>query len=264
MPHGTPPAADIRERTHPPLTACTAVIFDLDGVVTNTAAVHAAAWKSVFDAFLEEHARAAGAAFSPFDADGDYRRYVDGRDRYDGVATFLASRGIDLPYGAPSDLPDAETVCGVGNRKNAAFLRHLEEHGVEPFTSTIALLRTLRERGTPRALFSASRNARPVLRATGAEDLFDAIVDGLVAEELGLPGKPDPAILLEAARRIGADPATTAVVEDALAGVRAGRDGGFGLVIGIARGDADPGALAVEGADIVVPDLAAVTLEDPA
>lgn len=262
MPRGTPPAADIRERTHPPLTACTAVIFDLDGVVTNTAAVHAAAWKTVFDAVLAERAQREGAPVVPFDADEDYRRYVDGRDRYDGVAMFLASRGIDIPWGTPADPPEAETVCGVGNRKNAAFLAHLDEHGVEAFASTIALLRALRDRGTPRALFSASRNARPVLRAADAEDLFDAIVDGLVAEELGLPGKPDPAILHEAARRIDAEPARTAVVEDALAGVRAGRDGGFGLVIGIARGDADPGALAVEGADIVVSDLADVTLED--
>jgi HAD superfamily hydrolase (TIGR01509 family) len=225
--------------------------------VTDTARVHAAAWKAVFDELLRQRAAAAGTLLTPFDADRDYRRHVDGRDRYDGVAAFLASRAIDLPRGAPDDPPDAETICGVGNRKDVAFRRHLEEHGVDAFPSTIALLHTLRAAGIPTGLFSASRNARPVLRAAGAEELFDVIVDGRVAEAEGLPGKPDPAILLAATERIGAQPASTAVVEDALAGVRAGHNGGFGLVIGIDR-TGGPDALRDAGADLVVDDLAAL------
>lgn len=243
---GSPPAV---------LAGCDAVIFDLDGVVTDTASVHAAAWKAVFDEFLRDRAAQESTLFNPFDADRDYRRHVDGKDRYDGVAAFLRSRAITLPWGGPGDPPEAETVCGVGNRKNGAFLRRLEQDGVEAFPSTIALLHALRDAGVPRALFSASRNARPVLRAAGAEDLFDAVVDGRVAEEEGLPGKPDPAILLAAAARIGAAPERTAVVEDAIAGVRAGRAGGFGLVIGVDRAG-DPDALRDAGADLVVADLA--------
>jgi beta-phosphoglucomutase family hydrolase len=238
-----------------PLADCAAVIFDLDGVVTDTASVHAAAWKAVFDDLLRARAGAESTLFNPFDADRDYRRHVDGRDRYDGVAGFLRSRAITLPWGSPDDPPEAETVCGVGNRKNGAFLARLERDGVEPFPATIALLRALRDAGIPRALFSASRNARPVLRAAGAEDLFDAIVDGRVAEAEGLPGKPDPAILLAAAARVGARPERTAVVEDAIAGVQAGRAGGFGLVVGVDRAG-DPDALRGAGADLVVGDLA--------
>ena len=160
------------------LAGSDAVIFDLDGVVTDTASVHAAAWKAVFDDLLRARAATESTLFNPFDADRDYRRHVDGKDRYDGVAAFLSSRAIRLPWGSPDDPPEAETVCGVGNRKNGAFLRRLEQDGAEPFPSTIALLRALRDAGVPRALFSASRNAVPVLRAAGAEDLFDAIVDG--------------------------------------------------------------------------------------
>lgn len=245
------------------LSGCDAVIFDLDGVVTDTASVHAAAWKAVFDELLRRRAAEESTLFNPFDADRDYRRHVDGRDRYDGVAAFLASRAIRLPWGTPGDPPEAETVCGVGNRKNGAFLRRLEEDGVEPFPSTIALLHALRDAGIPRALFSASRNARPVLRAAGAEDLFDAVVDGVVAEAEHLPGKPDPAILLTAAERIGARPERTAVVEDAIAGVRAGRAGGFGLVVGVDRAG-DPGALRDAGADLVVSDLGALAGEGAA
>jgi beta-phosphoglucomutase family hydrolase len=250
MPDGAPidpvPAA---------LAGCDAVIFDLDGVVTDTASVHAAAWKTVFDEVLRQRAAQESTLLNPFDADRDYRRHVDGKDRYDGVAAFLRSRAIALPRGTPDDPPEADTVCGVGNRKNGAFLERLERDGVEPFPSTIALLRALRDAGIPRALFSASRNARPVLRAAGAEELFDAIVDGRVAEAEGLPGKPDPAILLAAAARIGVPPERTAVVEDAIAGVQAGRAGGFGLVVGVDRAG-DPDALRDAGADVVVGDLA--------
>jgi alpha,alpha-trehalase len=243
------------------LAGCAAVIFDLDGVVTDTATVHAAAWKAVFDELLRQRAAASGTLLNVFDADRDYRRHVDGRDRYDGVAAFLASRAIELPRGTPDDPPERETVCGVGNRKDVAFRRHLDEHGVDAFPSTIALLHALRAAGVPTALFSASRNARPVLRAAGAKELFDAIVDGLVAEAEGLPGKPDPAILLAATARIGAEPARTAIVEDATAGVRAGRSGGFGLVIGIDRAG-HPDALRHAGADLVVDDLAALQTQD--
>lgn len=237
------------------LAGSDAVIFDLDGVVTDTASVHAAAWKAVFDDLLRARAATESTLFNPFDADRDYRRHVDGKDRYDGVAAFLSSRAIRLPWGSPDDPPEAETVCGVGNRKNGAFLRRLEQDGAEPFPSTIALLRALRDAGVPRALFSASRNAVPVLRAAGAEDLFDAIVDGRVAEAERLPGKPDPAILLAAAARIGVPAERTAIVEDAIAGVRAGRAGGFGLVVGVDRAG-DPDALRDAGADLVVADLA--------
>jgi alpha,alpha-trehalase len=237
-----------------PLGAIDAVIFDMDGVVTDTARVHAAAWEELFDAYLAE--RAPGSA--PF-SDHDYRRYVDGKPRYEGVRSFLASRGITLPDGDPSDPPDRETVCGLGNRKDAAFLDRLHRDGADPYDSTIALVRTMRARGIRTAVISASRNMKEVLASAGVGPLFDAAVDGVEAERLGLPGKPDPAVFLEAARRLGVPPARAAVVEDALAGVEAGRSGGFGLVIGVDRtGHADD--LRAAGADIVVADLTEIGL----
>ena len=236
-----------------------AVVFDMDGVVTDTASVHAAAWARMFDRFLEARASASGAAFTPFTED-DYRRYIDGKPRYDGVGSFLAARGIALPYGEPSDPPDAETVCGLGNRKDRDFLDHLRRDGVAAFPTTIALAERLRGAGLRTAVISASRNLDAVLAAGGVEDLFEVRVGGAEAERLGLAGKPDPAIFLEASRRLGAAPGRTAVVEDALAGVEAGRRGGFGLVVGVDR-TGHPGELEAAGADVVVGDLGEVVVD---
>jgi alpha,alpha-trehalase len=239
-----------------------AVIFDMDGVVTDTASVHAAAWKRLFDEYLTERGRATGEPFGPFDVDEDYRRYVDGKPRYDGVRSFLASRGISLPEGDPSDPPERETVCGLGNRKNGYFLAHLKEQGADAYPSTVTLVRDLQARGVGTAVISASRNMTEVLASAGLSDLFRASVDGVDAEELGLSGKPDPAIFLEAARRVGVEPARAAVVEDALAGVEAGRRGQFGLVIGVDR-TGHAAALREAGAHVVVRDLGEVTIGEP-
>lgn len=241
-----------------------AVLFDLDGVITDTASVHAEAWGEMFDDYLLERARrsaAAGAAAeapAPFAAD-DYREHVDGKLRQDGVGAFLASRGITLPSGTSSDEPAAETLHGLGNRKDRYFLRRVAEGGVKAFGSTVELVRSLQSAGVATAVFSASRNCRQVLESAGLGDLFAVRVDGVVAEELGLPGKPDPATLLEAGRRLGAEPPRTAVVEDALSGVEAGRRGGFGLVIGVDRAGHGE-EMRRRGADVVVPDLAEVAV----
>lgn len=234
-----------------------AVIFDMDGVVTQTANVHAAAWKRLFDEFLQQRAEKEGTDFRPFDSDADYRKYVDGKSRYDGVESFLQSRGISLPRGEPDDPPEAETVCGLGNRKNSYFLAHLREQGAEAYGSTIGLIRSLKSNGLKTAIFSASKNCEEVLRAAGVLHLFDAKVDGIDAEELGLDGKPDPAVLLEASRRLGVEPRRSVIVEDAIAGVQAGRAGRFGLVIGVNR-SADEGVLRDNGADVEVTDLSQV------
>ena len=234
-----------------------AVIFDMDGVVTRTADVHAAAWKRLFDDVLARHAH--GGAFKTFDTVDEYRRYVDGKSRYDGVRDFLASRGIHPPEGSPDDPPERETVCGLGNRKDELFLAQLREHGASAFPSTVELVKKLRGRGVRVAVISASRNAREILESAGVKDLFETRVDGVVAADLGLPGKPHPAVFLEAARRLGTEPARAVVIEDAVAGVEAGRRGGFGLVIGVDRaGQAD--ALRRSGADVVVGDLAQVNV----
>ena len=236
-----------------------AVIFDMDGVVTATAVGHAAAWKKLFDAYLKQVAMATGADILPFDARTDYERYVDGKNRYDGVRSFLEARGVSLPYGDPSDPPDRETLCGLGNRKDDYFHAHLRENGARAYESTVSLIRQLRDRGVRTGIVSASRNAEEVLTAAGVLDLFEEKVDGVDAAEQGLKGKPDPATFLEAARRMGVDPSRAAVVEDALAGVEAGRRGGFGLVVGVARsGQHD--ALREAGADVVVADLGELEL----
>lgn len=232
------------------------VVFDTDGVMTDTASVHSMAWKEMFDEFLARRAESSGEPFRPFEH-GDYLRYVDGRPRYDGVRSFLLSRGIELPEGEPSDPPERETVSGLGNRKDQRFLEMIRERGVRRFESSVDLVRELRERGIRLAVVSASRNMREVLDAAGIRDLFDAAVDGVDTERLGLAGKPDPALFLEAAARIGVDPAEAAVVEDATAGVEAGRRGGFALVIGVSR-SGDPAALTEHGADVVVTDLAEI------
>jgi beta-phosphoglucomutase family hydrolase len=231
-----------------------AVIFDMDGVVTETATVHAASWKRLFDEYLEKRARQTGEPFVPFDITADYQPYIDGKNRYDGVRSFLASRGITLPDGTPDDPPDHETVCGLGNRKNGYFRERLENEGARVFETTIALIRTLRAKGVRIGLVTASKNANDVLAAAGVGDLFDERVDGVVAAEMGLEGKPEPATFLEAAKRLGVEPRRAAVVEDALAGVEAGRRGDFGLVVGVARAG-PPDALRAAGADVVVADL---------
>ena len=239
----------------PALAGLDAVVFDMDGVVTETATVHAASWKRLFDGFLAERTRRTGEPLVAFDVKTDYLRHVDGRNRYDGVRGFLASRGITLPEGTPADPPDAETVCGLGNRKDEFFHAHVREHGVRVFPSTVSLLDDLRAAGVRTAIVTASRNAEEVLAAGGVRHLFDEKVDGVVSAELGLPGKPEPATFLEAAARLGVAPGRAAVIEDALSGVEAGRRGGFGLVVGVDRmGQAD--ALRTAGADLVVADLA--------
>ena len=228
-----------------------AFLFDLDGVITDTAAVHAVAWKRLFDDFLED--RAEGRGFQPFRVPEDYLAHVDGEPRYDGVRDFLRARGIVLPEGSPSDPADRVTVRSLGDRKDALFNAVLAERGVRVFDRSIALIAALRQRGIATACVSSSKNCRPVLARCGLLDLFDAIVDG-VDIEAGLAGKPAPDSYLRAARDIETSPAVAAVVEDALSGVAAGRAGGFGLVIGIDRG-AGRAALRERGADIVFGEL---------
>jgi alpha,alpha-trehalase len=231
-----------------------AVLFDLDGVLTTTAKLHAAAWKRMFDAFLQQWAAAPGRTFVPFDSARDYLRYVDGKPRFDGVRSFLASRDIDLPDGRPDDPVTAETVCGLGNRKNAIVNEIMETEKVEAYPGSIRAVKLLRERGYRTAVVSSSENCAAVLQSAGIDGLFDVRVDAHTATDLGLRGKPEPDMFLAAANRLEVDPARSVVVEDAIAGVQAGKKGGFGLVIGIARaGNAD--ALRDEGADIVVADL---------
>jgi beta-phosphoglucomutase family hydrolase len=231
-----------------------AVLFDLDGVITATATVHATAWKQMFDEFLAAHAERNGLPFVPFDTEGDYKPYVDGRPRYDGVATFLKSRGIDLPRGDPSDDPDQTTVCGLGNRKNALIQEVLAQDGVEVFEGSVKLVFWLHQQMIRQAIVSSSKNAKAVLEAAGIGDLFEVRVDGVVAAQKKLPGKPRPDTFLEAARLLGVEPVRAVVVEDALAGVKAGVNGSFGLVIGVDR-EGEPEALKQAGADIVVDDL---------
>jgi trehalose-phosphatase len=236
-----------------------AVVFDMDGVVTDTASVHARAWARMFDRFLRRRADATGVSFAPF-TDDDYRRYVDGKPRYDGVRGFLEARGITLPEGESSDPPDAQTVCGLGNRKDQDFLEHLRQDGVEAFPTTVELLERLRRARVRTAIISASRNLDEVLAAGGVANLFEQRVGGVEAERLGLPGKPDPAAFLEAARRLGVEPGRVAVVEDALVGVEAGRRGGFALVVGVDR-TGHRSELEAAGADVVVDDLGEVIVE---
>jgi beta-phosphoglucomutase family hydrolase len=231
-----------------------ACLFDLDGVLTETATVHAAAWKEMFDAYLSERAKRTGG-FVPFDGKDDYDEYVDGKPRYDGVRSFLASRGIELPEGGEDDPPSAETVRGLGNRKNEIVLRLIREHGVEAYAGSVRYLRGAREAGLRRAVVSSSSNCRDVVAAAGIEELLEAQIDGIVAEREHLRGKPAPDTFLAGARTLGVEPAEAAVFEDALAGVAAGRAGGFGCVVGVDRvGQAE--ALREHGADLVVADLA--------
>ena len=231
-----------------------ACLFDLDGVLTQTAKVHAAAWKEMFDAFLRRRALRTGEELRLFDPVHDYDDYVDGKPRSDGVRSFLASRGIELPQGSPDDPPEADTIDGLGNRKNEIVLRLIHEHGVEAYEGSLRYVQAAREAGLPRAVVSSSTDCRDVLEAAGIADLFAERIDGVVAEREHLRGKPAPDTYLAGARAVGVAPAEAAVFEDALAGVEAGRAGSFGFVVGVDRvGQAD--ALKEHGADVVVQDL---------
>lgn len=232
-----------------------ACLFDLDGVLTETAVIHKAAWARMFDTFLREHADRKGEPFVPFDPGQDYLAYVDGMARADGVRSFLASRGIELPEGSPDDPGTAETVNGLGNRKNAEFVATLREQGVRPYEGSAMYLTAVADAGLRRAVVSASANCAEVVEAAGLAPLLEVRVDGVVAREEGLPGKPKPDTFLAAAAKLGVRPERAAVFEDAIAGVQAGRAGHFGFVVGVDRvGQAD--ALRGNGADVVVTDLA--------
>ena len=227
-----------------------ACLFDLDGVLTQTASVHAAAWKQMFDDYLRGREEQA----EPF-TDRDYEEHVDGKPRYDGVRSFLESRGIELPQGDPGDPPAAETIDGLGNRKNELVLELIHEQGVEAYEGSVGYLHAARDAGLRRAVVSSSTNCREVIEAAEIAELLEKRVDGVVAEERGLKGKPAPDTFLEAARELDVEAAEAAVFEDALAGVEAGRAGEFGFVVGVDRAD-EAQALAEHGADVVVQDLA--------
>ena len=230
-------------------------LFDLDGVLTKTAKVHDAAWKEMFDSFLREWARQTGQPFVPFDPVKDYDEYVDGKPRADGTRSFLASRGIELPEGSPDDPPGTPTVYGLSNAKNEIVLRRIREDGVEAYEGSVRYVRAARDAGLRRAVVSSSANCHDVLVAAGIEDLFEARIDGVVAAQEHLRGKPAPDTFLAGARALGLEPPAAVVFEDALAGVASGRAGGFGYVVGVDRAG-QAGALKAHGADIVVADLA--------
>jgi len=231
-----------------------AVLLDMDGVLTDTASVHASAWKRMFDEFLRARAAASGGRFVPFDIGTDYARHVDGKPRYDGVRDFLRARGITLPEGAPDDPPQAQTVHGLGNRKDQLVNEVIGSEGVRVFPGSVSLLEWLRAAGIRTAVVTSSQNRARVLEAAGLGALFDVAVDGITIVERGLAGKPAPDMFLEAARALGVDPARAVVVEDAISGVEAGARGGFGLVVGVAR-KGNGAELAAHGAQHVVTDL---------
>jgi beta-phosphoglucomutase family hydrolase len=232
-----------------------ACLFDLDGVLTKTATVHAAAWKQMFDTYLRERAERMGEEFVPFDPKTDYGEYVDGKPRADGVRSFLQSRGIELSEGNPDDPPGTETIYGLGNRKNELVVRLIREQGVEPYEGSVRYLEAVRDAGLRRAVVSSSANCHDVLIAAGIDDFFEARIDGVVAKRGHLKGKPAPDTYLAAARELAVAPDEAAVFEDALAGVAAGRAGNFASVVGVDRlGQAE--ALREHGATIVVSDLA--------
>jgi beta-phosphoglucomutase family hydrolase len=239
------------------ISAC---LFDLDGVLTQTAKVHAAAWKEMFDAYLRERSEQTGEPFRPFKIASDYVKYVDGKLRQDGVRAFLASRTISLPEGSAGDPPTALTVHGLGNRKNDLVLDLIRRRGVDVYEGSVRFVEAVRDAGLRRAVVSASKNCQAVLAAAGIEHLFEVRVDGIVAAEAGLRGKPAPDTFLAAATALGVQPAHCAVFEDAIAGVEAGRAGSFGWVVGVDRGG-QAAALRSHGADTVVSDLSEL-LED--
>ena len=236
------------------LHAYDALLFDLDGVITRTAAVHAEAWKALFDEFLERRSRERGEPVQPFDIERDYLAYIDGKRRYDGVASFLTSRRIELPWGDRTDGPEVLSVCGLGNRKDRYFMRLVEERGVEVFDDAVALLDGATEAGLAAAVVSASDHCDDILSRVGLLDRFAARVTGREATAWELRGKPAPDTFLKAAELVTVPPARAVVLEDAIAGVQAGRAGRFGLVVGVDRHDTGD-ALAANGADMVVTDL---------
>ncbi len=231
-----------------------AILFDLDGVLTSTATLHAACWKQTFDEFLEARSARSGEPARLFDLNHDYKQFVDGKPRYEGVASFLASRGIDLPEGTHDSPVDEESVHGLGNRKDRLVNQKIREGGARAFPGSIAFLRRVRELGLKTAVVSSSHHCAEVLRSTGIEPLLDVRVDGEVVDQQDLPGKPAPDTFLHAAKQLGVTPRRAVVIEDAISGVQAGRAGGFGLVIGVDRGGSAE-ALRENGADLVVSDL---------
>jgi beta-phosphoglucomutase family hydrolase len=237
----------------------TALLFDLDGVLTKTAVVHAKAWKEMFDSFLKKRAEADGEEFKPFDSGEDYNEYVDGKPRYDGVRSFLESRDIKLPEGSPDDPPDKETICGLGNRKNDLVLDLIKRDGVEAYEGSVAFVKAARDAGLRRAVVSASANCQQVLQAAGIEDLFEERIDGNVTDEKHLKGKPAPDTYLAGAEALGVEAAAACVFEDAVSGVEAGHAGHFGHVVGVDRVH-HAAALREHGADVVVDDLAELIL----
>ncbi|GAA3690329.1 beta-phosphoglucomutase family hydrolase [Nonomuraea antimicrobica] len=230
-------------------------LFDMDGVLTRTATVHAAAWKTMFDDFLRRRADRTGAPYVPFDAVADYDRYVDGKERLDGTRSFLRARGITLPEGSPGDPPDALTVHGLSNRKNALVQATIDRDGVEVFPGSVRYVRAVRDAGLRSAVVSSSANTARVLEAAGLTGYFEARLDGVVARQRHLAGKPAPDMYLAGAEALGLKPSEAAVFEDALAGVEAGHRGGFAFVVGVDRAG-QAAALREHGADIVVTDLA--------
>lgn len=231
-----------------------AAILDLDGVITQTARLHAKAWKQMFDNYLQQRSPNNSENYQPFDIDTDYRKYVDGKPRYDGVESFLTSRGINLPKGDPDDSPETETICGLGNRKNQLFLQIMDREGVDIYQDTISQVRHWREQGIKTAVISSSRNCGNILKAAELTHLFDVKIDGVDSKELNLEGKPAPDIFLEAARQLDVEPKRAIVIEDAVAGVQAGRAGNFGLVVGVDR-EGGNGSMTEHGADVVIQDL---------
>lgn len=237
-----------------------AMIFDLDGVITFTARVHAAAWKELFDQYLRTRASRSQEPFREF-TEGDYLAYVDGKPRYDGVESFLASRGMTLPYGRPSDPATAETVCGLGNRKDSLFTQKVREVGVDVDDDAVKFVQGLRDRGVRVGLASSSRNVVLILNEAGIRDLFDSIVDGIVSDSLGLRGKPEPDIFLRCLSELTAhpDPSHAGIADDSIAGVEAGHRGGFALVLGVDRHNS--GVLARNGANWVIDDFRRITVD---
>jgi trehalose 6-phosphate phosphatase len=240
---------------------CDGVIFDLDGVITQTARVHAKAWKALFDNYLKNRAARKNQEYIPFDEDKEYRTLVDGKPRHDGIESFLKSRGIDLPRGNPSDDQEKETIYGLGNKKNKIFQDYLQKHKPTVYEDTLSLMYEIKRQGWKTAVISASKNCIPVLEAVGISDWFDTVVDGVLSQELGIKGKPAPDIFFEAARRMEVTVQRTAVFEDATAGVSAAKKGGFYRVIGVNRAD-NEAILKKAGADVVFSDLCDIRIND--